>query len=135
MSQAPVTQYTIPLEFDAAEKALRDALQAQGFGVLTEVDVTSVLRAKLGVEIPRHKLLGACNPVLANASLAAAPEVGAFLPCGVSIRAGETEGSTIAAVQNPALLGELFGVPALEQPANEAADRLDKALRTVGTPR
>ena len=122
MSQTPVLQYTIPLAFDAAEQAVREALQAQGFGILTEVDVTAVLRAKLGVETPRHKLLGACNPVLANASLTAAPEVGAFLPCGVAIRAGETEESTIAALQNPALLGELFGVPELLTPASEAAE-------------
>ncbi len=133
MSQTPVIEFRVPLNFSAAEVAVREALQSQGFGILTEVDVTAVLRAKLGVETAPHKLLGACNPVLAHASLEAAPSVGAFLPCGVAIRAGSNESETIVAIQNPAMLGELFDVPGLVEPANEAARRLQDALRSIGT--
>lgn len=133
MSKSPVIQFRVPLAFDAAEKAVREALQAQGFGILTEVDVTSVLRAKLGIETPPQKLLGACNPKLAHESLEAAPEIGAFLPCGVALRAGGADDETIVALQDPAMLADLFGVPALAATSQEAAQRLSDALRTIGT--
>ena len=133
MSQSPVIEFRVPLAFEAAEAAVRTALQSQGFGILTEVDVAAVLRAKLGVETAPQKLLGACNPTLAHASLQAAPAVGAFLPCGVALRAGTSDGETIVAIQNPAMLGELFDVPALAGPADEAARRLGDALRSIGT--
>lgn len=133
MSQSPVIEFRVPLAFGAAEAAVREALQSQGFGILTEVDVSAVLKAKLGVETAPQKLLGACNPTLAHASLQAAPQVGAFLPCGVALRAGEAENETIVAIQNPAMLGELFDVPGLVAPADEAARRLLDALRTIGT--
>ncbi len=130
----PVLQYRIPLPFEAAERSLRQALQEEGFGILTEVDVAAVLKAKLDVDTPPQKLLGACNPKLAHSSLDIEPKVGAFLPCGVAIRQGTSEGETIAAMQNPELLAGLFANPALEAPSHEAAERLAKALQSVGTP-
>lgn len=133
LNQPAALQFLIRLPFEAAEKAVREALQAQGFGVLTEVDAAAVLRAKLGVEIPPHKLLGACNPNLAHASIAAAPSIGAFLPCGVAIRAGASEDEVIVAIQNPALLAGLFDVPELAAPAEEARRRLVDALSGIET--
>jgi uncharacterized protein (DUF302 family) len=134
MNEKPVIQFRIPLPFEAAERAVRDALQQQGFGILTEVDVTAVLRAKLGVETPPQKLLGACNPQIAHQSMTAEPTVAAFLPCGLALRQGASEDETLVFVQNPALLAEAFGVPALAEPSAEAARRLRTALESVGTP-
>lgn len=133
MNPSPVLQFRVPLPFDAAERAVREALQTQGFGILTEVDVTAVLRAKLGIEIAPQKLLGACNPTLAHRSLETEPAVGAFLPCGLSLRAGSTDGETIVALQDPALIANTFANPGLAEPANEARTRLAAALASVGT--
>lgn len=134
MSQSPVLQFRVPLPFEKAEQAVREALQAQGFGILTEVDVQAVLKAKLGIETAPQKLLGACNPKLAHAALEAEPSVGAFLPCGVALRTGASSGDTIVALQNPGMLADVFGVAGLEAPAGEALERLRAALTTIGAP-
>jgi len=132
MTIKPVLQYRIAKPFAQAEAAVRDALKSQGFGILTEVDVAATFKEKLGIDTPPHLLLGACNPKLAHASLEAAPSVGAFLPCGVALRQGTSEAETIVAMQNPALLAETFGIPALEEPSREALTRLTAALASVG---
>lgn len=134
MNQAPVLQFRVELPIEQAERAVREALQTRGFGILTEVDVAATLRAKLGIETPPHKLLGACNPGLAHASLEAEPAVGAFLPCGVALRQGAAEDETIVAMQNPGMLATVFGSPALEAPADEALTLLREALLLVGEP-
>jgi uncharacterized protein (DUF302 family) len=134
MSERAVLQFRVPMGFEAAEGAVREALQAQGFGILTEVDVQAVMKAKLGIDVARQKLLGACNPKLAHASLAAEPSVGAFLPCGVAVRAGASEGETIVDLQNPGMLAGAFAEPGLAAPAKEAQERLRAALMTIGTP-
>lgn len=133
MTASPVLQFRITLPFEAAETAVREALQAHGFGILTEVDVTAVLRTKLGIETPPQKLLGACNPALAHASLEAEPSVGAFLPCGLALRAGDTGDETLVALQDPALIATMFPNPALAATAAEARRRLRDALASVGT--
>ncbi len=134
MNQAPVLQFRVALPIAEAERAVREALQSRGFGILTEVDITATLRAKLGIETPPHKLLGACNPKLAHAAIEAEPAVGAFLPCGVAIRQGATESETIVALQNPGMLADAFAAPRLAQPANEALSLLREALLSVGEP-
>lgn len=117
-----------------AESTLRMALQNEGFGILTEVDVQATLRAKLGIETPPHRLLGACNPKIANAAIEAEPAVGAFLPCGIAVRQGATPEETLVALQNPSLMATLFDNPALADAAREAELRLTSALASVGTP-
>ena len=134
MTQPPVLQFRVALPIAEAERAVRDALQSRGFGILTEVDVAATLRTKLGIETPPHKLLGACNPRLAHASLQAEPAVGAFLPCGVAIRQGATETETIVALQNPGMLSDAFAAPGLFEPAGEAFALLREALLAVGEP-
>ena len=131
---SPVLQYRVQQPIAEAEASVREALQEEGFGILTEVDVTAVLRARLGIEVRPQKLLGACNPRIANASLEAEPDVGAFLPCGIALREGKDPSETVVTVQNPALLSEAFSSPGLSAPSEEARTRLEAALTRVGTP-
>ncbi len=121
------------MPFAEAEQTLRLALQAEGFGILTEVDVQATLRAKLGIETPAHKLLGACNPKLAHAAIEAEPAIGAFLPCGLAIREGASAGETLVALQNPALMAQMFDSPGLLATSKEAETKLRTALESVGT--
>jgi uncharacterized protein (DUF302 family) len=131
MPASPVLTFRLSQDITDAEAAVRAALQEQGFGVLTEVDVAATLRSKLGVQTTPHRLLGVCNPTIAHRALQAEPAVGAFLPCGLSLRA-VADGSTIVTLQDPALMATAFGSPALGDPASEAKNRLVAALSSVG---
>ena len=126
-----VTTYRIHSNIVDAEAAVRSALKAEGFGILTEVDVKATLKNKLGIETAPYRILGACNPALAHASLNSEPAVGAFLPCGVALREDES-GETTVYVQNPLAMAVMFATPGLDAPAAEAATRLNAALSTVG---
>jgi uncharacterized protein (DUF302 family) len=132
MNAPSVLTYLVAAPLPEAEALVRDALQQQGFGILTEVDVAATLRQKLGIETKPHRILGACNPKLAHASLEAEPNVGAFLPCGVALRQGASPSETIIAIQNPALMAQAFSAPALAALAAEALARLTAAMEAVG---
>lgn len=127
----PVLSYCIPLPLAEAERALREALKAQGFGILTEVDVQATLREKLGIESPPYRILGACNPKIAHAALTAEPATGAFLPCGIAIYEGANASETRVAIQNPGLISQAFAAPGLEPPAHEAQEKLMAALHSI----
>jgi uncharacterized protein (DUF302 family) len=97
------TGYTLSepttLPFDRAVERVRAELQAQGFGVLCEIDVQATLKEKLGIEGGRYTILGACNPSLAHQALEAEPELGVLLPCNVVVyeRDGRTRISAVDA--------------------------------------
>lgn len=78
---------TLPVPYEEAIARGKDALKAEGFVVLTEIDVHQTLREKLGAEMEPYLILGACNPVLAHRALEQEPEIGLLLPCNVVIRA------------------------------------------------
>ena len=109
-----------------AESAVREALSAQGFGVLTEIDVSATLKAKLGVDRPPLKILGACNPNFANRALEIDPTVSLLLPCNVVVEAVDGR-SRVAAVDPRELLDD----PRFETIAAEAADALRAAVEAV----
>ncbi|HUZ09646.1 MAG TPA: DUF302 domain-containing protein [Acidimicrobiales bacterium] len=112
--------------FDEAVPEVKEAFQAQGFGVLTEIDVQATLKAKLDVEIERYVILGACNPVLAHRALEITREVGLLLPCNVVVR--EHGRGVLVQALDPAIIASLPGLPELQPVATEAAARVQAAL-------
>lgn len=126
---------TIDLPWAEAVDRVRDALAAQGFGILTEINVRSTFEAKLGTEaadaVGDYVILGACNPALASRALAAEPEIGALLPCNVVVRRGkDAETTTIEAI-DPQTMVQLSAAPAVKEVADDAGSRLRKALAAL----
>jgi uncharacterized protein (DUF302 family) len=112
--------------FDDTVARVRDELQTEGFGVLTEIDITSTLRDKLGEEMEDYVILGACNPPLAHAALQADRSIGLLLPCNVVVRA--TDNGTAVEALDPQIMVDLSDSPALKAVADDAADRLGRVL-------
>lgn len=121
---------TTDLDVATAEARVREALAAEGFGVLTEIDVQATLREKLGVERAPYKILGACNPPLAHRALELDPEIGLLLPCNVVVREDES-GDTVVSAFEPLAMAEGFGRSDLLPVAEEARERLQRALATL----
>ena len=113
------------IAFDTARERLIEALRAEGFGVLTEIDVAATLREKLGVHFRPYHILGACNPQLAQQALDIDIGVGLVLPCNACVW-GE-EDATVVSILRPPILPEALHVEALRPMADEA----DRRLRTV----
>jgi uncharacterized protein (DUF302 family) len=85
-------------DMDSAVEHVTDALKSKGFGILTTIDVQATMKAKLGVDTPAYRILGACNPSLAHQAMQAEPRIGAMLPCNVILRQLETGDIEVAAV-------------------------------------
>ncbi len=95
-----------PLAWDAAVARAREALAAEGFGVLTEIDVQATMKKKLDVDVEPHVILGACHPPSAHKALTAAPEVGVLLPCNVTVSV-ENGGTVVRAMRPDSVMGIL----------------------------
>ena len=120
------TQVTLEEPFGQAVARVRAALADQGFGVLTEIDVTATLKAKLGEQIEDYMILGACNPPFAHQALAVDRSIGMLLPCNVVVRAA-AEGTLVEAL-DPQFMVTLTGRPELKPVADEVSRRLAAAL-------
>jgi uncharacterized protein (DUF302 family) len=118
-----------PALFAEAAARVRDALKAQGFGVLTEIDVQATLRDKLGEEMEEYLILGACNPLLARRALTADRRIGLLLPCNVVVRA--EAGQTVIEALDPQAIVAITGQQSLQPVADEAATRLRAALDSL----
>ena len=116
--------------FDEAVTRVTAALKAEGFGVLTEIDVKETLKKKLDVDFRPYKILGACNPPLAYRALSAAPEVGLLLPCNVTVSYVEDNVTDVAIIDPLSMLG-LVQHPDLEPIAEEARARLDRVAAVL----
>jgi uncharacterized protein (DUF302 family) len=122
---------TVLLDEPVAEviPRVKEALKAQGFGVLTEIDVQATLREKIGAETDPYVILGACNPRLAHRALELEPDVGLLLPCNVVVRTHE--GRTVVSALDPGVIAELADHPDLKPIAEEATRLLDAALGSL----
>lgn len=96
---------TIDATMEAAEAKVRDALAAEGFGVLTEIDVQKVMKAKLDVDRTGYKILGACNPNLAHEAIQAEADIGLLLPCNVLLREEDGGKVNVSFMDPVAVLG------------------------------
>ncbi len=130
-----MSDYGMSARIDAPmEEALdrtRAALAEQGFGILTEIDVTATLKAKLDVDVPPQVILGACNAPLAREGLQIEPDLGLLLPCNVVVRTDEQSGQTLISSLNPEIMVSVPGRPELQPIAANAKARLQSALDTV----
>jgi len=107
------------------------ALKAEGFGILTEIDVAATLKAKLDLDKPPYLILGACNPTLANAALELEPSVGALLPCNVVLRQADDVSGTIVEIMDPQAALAIAASEQVAPVAAEAAARLRRVLAAV----
>jgi len=120
------TTITLQAPFADTVASVRAALAAQGFGVLTEIDVTATMRAKLAEHMEDYVILGACNPPFAHQALGVDRSVGLLLPCNVVVRA--VDGGTVVEALDPQVMVTLTGRPELKPIADEVARRLASAL-------
>lgn len=116
--------------YEAALVRVTEALKAEGFGVLTEIDVQATLKQKLGVDFRPYKILGACNPPLAHRALVTAPEVGLLLPCNVTVSLA-ADGLIDVSLVDPLGMMGVVANPALEPIAVEARARLERVATAL----
>jgi uncharacterized protein (DUF302 family) len=120
----------VSLPYETAVAATRAALAEQGFGILTEIDLTATLKAKLGVDLPPEIILGACRPPLAYEALLADPAIATVLPCNVVVR-DTAAGTTVIEALDPSAMMGLSDDPALHAVATDARQRLGAALTAL----
>ena len=117
---------TLNTTFDDAVERTRNALQEQGFGVLTEIDVRQTLKDKLDIDVVAQIILGACNPELAHRALQIDPRIATLLPCNVVVRTDN--GHTVVEALDPRIIAEVPDNAALAPIAEEAGQRIQAAL-------
>ena len=114
---------------DEAEELARAALAAEGFGILTEIDVKATLKQKIDVDRTAYKILGACNPHLANRALNTEEEIGLLLPCNVVVF--EHESGTVVEALDPGIMSSVTDAPEMATIAAEAREKLSRAMSTL----
>lgn len=121
---------TLELSFDQAVARTKSALEAEGFGVLSEIDLQGKLKEKLGVNVEPYLILGACNPPLAYKALQAEQEIGLLLPCNVIIYASGGK-TVVAAIDPDAMLSMIGGKAAIAEVGQDARTRLQKVIAAL----
>jgi uncharacterized protein (DUF302 family) len=120
----------LSLPFDAAIEATTEALKAEGFGVLTEIDVQATLKAKLDVDFRKYRILGACNPPLAHKALGLEQHIGLMLPCNVIVQ-DTKDGVEVAAI-DPVASMQAVDNPALAEVGEEVRAKLARVIESLG---
>lgn len=121
---------TVSSSYGDTIKKATDALAAEGFGVLTTIDVAATLRKKLGKETKPYMILGACNPQFAHKALEAEPEIGTLLPCNVVVREQE-DGATRVDIMDPKAVLKLTGRADIAPIAAEVRQKLERVLAAI----
>ncbi len=119
---------TVKLTFDQAIERVTQGLQAEGFGILTEIDVAATLKKKLDKNMPPYKILGACNPQLAYRALQAEPSIGLLLPCNVVVRQNEQQ-EVFVEFMDPNAVLELVDKPDIALVAQEVRQKLERVMQ------
>lgn len=120
----------VDVPFDKALERVVDALQAEGFGVLTDIDVAMTMKKKLNTDMPPYRILGTCNPPLAHRALESEPSIGLLLPCNVVVR---QDGAGVVHVEfmDPQAVLDLVDKPEIEELAGEVKQRLERAMQAL----
>ena len=116
--------------FDAAIDKVTAELKAEGFGVLSDIDVAAKMKEKLDVEMPRYRILGACNPALAHRAIAAVPDIGLLLPCNVLVREDDAHKVWISFMDPKSVLS-LVDHPDVATLAGQVRDRLQRVMEKL----
>ncbi|MEB2322456.1 MAG: DUF302 domain-containing protein [Sorangiineae bacterium] len=119
----------LPMSFDEALAKVPEALKAEGFGILTEIDVKETMKKKLDVEFARYRILGACNPPAAHKVLSAEPEIGLLLPCNVIVY--DQNGKTVVSAFNPLHISAFIDKPEIKAVAEEIAAKLTRVVESL----
>jgi uncharacterized protein (DUF302 family) len=120
------------VDFDTVTAKTREILKDNGFGVLTEIDMQATLQAKLGEEMERYVILGACNPPLAHRAVTAEKRIGVLLPCNVVVREDPQHPETVLVeAMNPQLMAQGVDNPALVPIADEVTERIRNVIDTL----
>ena len=122
---------TIPLDYNRAVERTKEALAAEGFGVLSEIDVAATLKKKLDVDFRPYVILGACNPPLAYRALTAERDIGLLLPCNVVVYADDVPGRSVVAVMDPVEALQLTGNEEIRPLAEDVKARLTRVLEAI----
>lgn len=122
---------TLPLGFDDAVQRTIEALKAEGFGVVTQIDIRATLKEKLGVDFRDYRILGACNPALAYEALKIEDKVGAMLPCNVVVQAIGPSQTEVAAI-DPVASMQAIDNPALKEAATQVQAKLARVIAALG---
>jgi len=116
--------------FENARERTTEALKAEGFGVLTEIDVADKLHEKVGAELRPYTILGACNPPLAYQAIQGDPDIGMLLPCNVIVRE-EADGAQTVGFMDPQAVLSLTDNPDIARVAGEVRDRLERVRESL----
>jgi len=121
---------TVASGFDAAIERVTAALQTEGFGILSDIDVAATLKKKLNADMPAYRILGACNPALAQRAIAAEPSIGLLLPCNVLVRQMPDGNVSVEFMDTDAVL-QLVDKPEIAALAGEVRQRLERVMDAV----
>jgi len=124
---------TVALDYGPAVERVKEALAAEGFGILSEIDVAATMKKRLDIDFRPYVILGACNPPLAHSALTAERDIGLLLPCNVIVYADDVPGRSVVAAMDPVVALEVTGNPNIRSLAEDVKSRLTRVLAAMET--